>query len=65
MVIDGDGYALARANTQILVELLKAMDGAKRLVKIDRAAKSLENGPFGGDSVQKAIRILRDQFTKV
>jgi hypothetical protein len=36
---------MARANSAILVELLKAMDGAKRNALIDRAAETLEKGP--------------------
>jgi len=40
MVIEGDSYALTRATTAILVELLKQMDGAKRLALIDRAAEA-------------------------
>jgi hypothetical protein len=48
------------------VELLKQMDGAKRLALIDRAAEALEKGPNpGGQSTAAAIKILRDQFTKV
>jgi len=66
MVIEGDSYALTRATTAILVELLKQMDGAKRLALIDRAAEALEKGPNpGGQSTAAAIKILRDQFTKV
>ena len=66
MVIDGDPYALARATTAIPVELLRQMDGAKRLALIDRAAEALEKGPNpGGQSTAAAIKILRDQFTKV
>ena len=65
MVIEGDSYALTRA-IAILVELLKQMDGAKRLALIDRAAEALEKGPNpGGQSTAAAIKILRDQFTKV
>jgi len=49
-----------------VVELLKQMDGAKRLALIDRAAEALEKGPNpGGQSTAAAIKILRDQFTKV
>ena len=57
MVIEGDSYALTRATTAILVELLKQMDGAKRLALIDRAAEALEKGPNpGGQSTAAAIR---------
>ena len=66
MVIEGDSYALTRATTAILVELLKQMEGAKRLALIDRAAEALEKGPNpGGQSTAATIKILRDQFTKV
>jgi hypothetical protein len=66
MVIDGDSYAVTRASSAILVELLKLMDSAKRLALIDRAAEALEKGPNpGGQSTAAAIKILRDQFTKV
>jgi hypothetical protein len=44
MVIEGDSYALTRATTALLVELLKQMDGSKRLAVIDRAAEALEKG---------------------
>ena len=66
MVIEGDAYAVARALSAIVVELLKQMDGAKRLALIDRAAEALEKGPNpGGQSTAAAIKILRDQFTKM
>jgi hypothetical protein len=66
MVIDGDVYAMARANSALLVEILKQMDGAKRLSLIDRAAEALEKGPNPRSaSVMGAVKMLREQFTKV
>jgi len=49
-----------------LVEWPTQKDGPKRNALIDRAAESLEKGPNpGGQSTAAAIKILRDQFTKV
>jgi len=57
MVIEGDAYAVARAHSAILVELLKQMDGAKRLALIDRAAEALDKGPNpGGRSTPQRSR---------
>jgi hypothetical protein len=37
--------ALALSNSAIFVEILKAMDDAKRLALLDRAAEALKEGP--------------------
>jgi len=57
--------ALALANSAILVELLKGMDGAKRLALIDRAAEALETGSNKQSvAVLEAVRLLRGEWTK-
>jgi hypothetical protein len=60
------GNALALANSAILAELLKGMDGGKRNALLERAAESLETGPHSRSAVViEAAKLLRNEWTKV
>ena len=61
-----DAKALALANSAILVQLPKAMDGAKRNALIDAAAESLEKGTNPMNvSFMGAIKSLRGEWLNV
>ena len=58
-----DAKALALANSAILVQLPKAMDGAKRNALIDAAAESLEKGTNPMNvAIMGAVRSLRGEW---
>ena len=66
MFVGMDAKALALANSAILVQLLKAMDGAKRNALIGAAAESLEKetNPLN-IALMEAIKSLRGEWLNV
>jgi hypothetical protein len=59
MVIEGDSYALTRATTAILVELLKQMDGAKKAC----AHRPRSRGVREGTEPWRSVNRRRDKDT--
>jgi hypothetical protein len=57
--------ALTLANSALIAELLKGMDGAKRLALIARAAEALEKGPRQSVALAEAISLLRADWPQV
>ena len=65
-MIEGDPVAMTRANSAVLVELLRMMDRETMLVVIDRAAEALQKTATADPAVvREAIEILRTQFAKI
>jgi len=65
-MIEGDPVAMTRANSAVLVELLRMMDRETMLVVIDRAAEALQKAATADPAVvREAIEILRTQFAKI
>ena len=57
--------ALALANSALIAELLKGLEGTKRLALIERAAEALETGPRQSAAVAEAISLLRADWPQV